>query len=158
MSIIETVYTDIKPEDNKSFNNFIKKVNFGGESECWTWNGAINILHKRPMFWFKNKWNTAARASLYFKQGYLTDNLHVCHDPVTCNNKLCVNPFHLREDTPSANTKDLVLTGNHNNKRKTHCPRNHEYCENNTYYHGGRRYCKTCARETQATYRRKKDK
>jgi hypothetical protein len=149
------VYNDIKDEDNKSFNNFIKKVNFGGESECWTWNGAINMLHNRPMFWFKNKWNTAARASLYFKQGYLTDNLHVCHNPITCNNKLCVNPFHLREDTPSANTKDLVLTGNHNNKRKTHCPKNHEYSETNTYYHRGRRFCIACRNAYQKEKRKK---
>jgi hypothetical protein len=158
MSIMEHVYNNIKPEDVKSFNNFKKKVVFAGESECWTWNAAINKLHNRPMFWFNSSWNTAARASLYFKQGYLTKGLQVCHDPIACDNKLCVNPFHLREDTPSANTRDLVTTGNHNNKRKTHCPKNHEYCENNTYYHNGRRYCKTCARETQAPYRRKKDK
>ena len=144
MSIIESVYINIKPEDVKRFNNFKKKVNFAGESECWTWNGAINILHNRPMFWFKDKWTPAARASLYFKQGYLTDNLHVCHDPIICDNRRCVNPLHLREDTPSANTRDLLITGNHNNKRKTHCPRNHEYSENNTYYHGGRRFCIAC--------------
>jgi hypothetical protein len=149
------VYINVKPEDNKSFNNFIKKVNFGGESECWTWNGAINVLHRRPMFWFNNIWGPAARASLYFKQGYLTDNLQVCHDPITCNNRACVNPLHLREDTASANTKDLLLTGNHNNKRKTHCPQNHEYSEINTYYHGGRRFCIACRNAYQKERRKK---
>lgn len=147
MSIIETIYTDIKPEDIKSFNNFKEKLVLGGESECWTWNASINKVTKRPMFWFNNTWTPAARASLYFKQGYLTKGLHVCHNPITCDNALCVNPFHLREDTPSANTRDLLTTGKHNNKRKTHCPRNHEYSEDNIYYNQGRRHCRTCRRE-----------
>ena len=149
------VYT-FKPEDAKPFKHFIAKVDICGESECWTWKGSINKLHNRPMFWFKDTWTTAARASLYFKQGYLTDGLHVCHDPVICNNTLCVNPFHLREDTASANTRDLLITGNHNNKRKTQCPRNHDYCEQNTYYNGGKRYCKQCLAINQANFRNRK--
>jgi hypothetical protein len=149
MSILDSVYINVKPEDNKSFNNFKEKIVFGGESECWTWNASINKVHKRPMFWFNGSWNAAARASLYFKQGYLTKGLQVCHDPVICDNTLCVNPLHLREDTPSANVKDLVITGKHNNKRKTHCPRNHEYSGNNIYYYRGRRFCKACNREKQ---------
>ena len=154
MSIIDSVYNDIKPEDVKSFNNFKEKVVLAGESECWTWNAAINKLHNRPMFWFNGSWNTAARASLYFKQGYLTKGLQVCHDPVTCDNTLCVNPFHLREDTPSANTRDLLTTGKHNNKRKTHCPQNHAYSEDNIYYNSGRRFCLTC----KADYYKKRGK
>jgi hypothetical protein len=149
MSILESVYTDIKPEDNKSFNNFKEKVVLGGESECWTWNASINKVTKRPMFWFHNSWNAAARASLYFKQGYLTKGLQVCHDPIACNNTLCVNPLHLREDTPSNNVRDLLITGNHNNKRKTHCPRNHAYSEDNIYYNSGRRHCMACRRGKQ---------
>ena len=155
MSDMESVYT-YKPEDAKPFKHFKAKVNICGESECWTWKGSINKLHKRPMFWFKDTWTPAARASLYFKQGYLTDGLHVCHDPVICNNTLCVNPFHLREDTPSANTLDLVISGNHNNKRKTFCPRNHEYSSENTYYNKGKRYCKQCSAIHQANFRNRK--
>jgi len=147
MSIIDSVYINIKPEDIKSFNNFKEKLVLAGESECWTWNASINKVTMRPMFWFKNTWNTAARASLYFKQGYLTKGLHVCHNPITCDNTFCVNPFHLREDTPSANTRDLLTTGKHNNKRKTHCKRNHEFSEINTYYSQGRRHCRTCRAE-----------
>ena len=153
MSILESVYINVKPEDVKSFNNFKEKLVLGGESECWTWNAAINKLHKRPMFWFNNTWGPAARASLYFKQGYLTKGLHVCHDPIACDNTLCVNPLHLREDTPSANSRDLLTTGKHNNKRKTHCKKNHEFTEDNIYYNSGRRHCKIC----RAEYHKKKD-
>jgi len=144
MSIIDNIYDNVKPEDIKLYNNFKEKIVFAGESDCWTWNAHINKVHQRPMFWFNSSWTSAARASLYLKQGYLTKGLHVCHDPITCDNTLCVNPLHLREDTPSANTKDLVITGKHNNKRKTHCPKNHEYSLDNTYYNSGRRYCKQC--------------
>ena len=153
MSILDSVYINVKPEDNKLYNNFKEKIVFGGESECWTWSAAINKVTKRPMFWFNNTWTPAARASLYFKQGYLTKGLQVCHDPIACDNTLCVNPFHLREDTPSANTRDLLTTGKHNNKRKTHCKRNHEFSEINTYYNSGRRHCRTC----RAEYDKKKD-
>lgn len=145
-----------KPEEEQVYNNFIEKLNVGGESECWTWKAAINVVSKRPMFWFQGKWGPAARAVMYFKQGYLTEGLHVCHDPIVCDNKWCVNPFHLREDTPSANTKDLVITGNHNNKRKKYCPKNHEYDEVNTYYSGGRRYCRECKRQDTRKRRAKK--
>jgi len=144
----------VQTEDEKLFNNFISKVDIKDDNSCWTWKGSLNSAHKRPMFWFKEKWTTASRACMYFKQGFLTEGLQVCHDPVICNNSSCVNPFHLREDTPSANTKDLLITGNHNNKRKTHCPKNHEYSEDNTYYYNGKRYCKECKRD----YKRKKDK
>jgi len=148
---------NIKPEDEKMFNNFIKKVDIKDKDECWLWNAAINPLHKYGMFWFRDKWTLASRVSMYFKQGYVTEGMHVCHDPIVCKHKHCVNPFHLREDTPSANIKDLVVAGNHNNKRKTHCPKKHEYSEDNTYYHNNKRFCKTCLKEYQANYRRKKE-
>lgn len=133
--------------DEKMFDNLIKKLKPAGKDECWYWSAAINPRHKRPMFWFKSEWLAAARAVMYFKQGYLTPGMHVCHDPVKCNNKACVNPFHLREDTPSANTYDLVTSGNHNMKRKTHCPKGHEYTEDNIYKYNNKRHCRTCIKE-----------
>jgi hypothetical protein len=50
--------------------------------------------------------------------------------------------------THAENMADLVAHG-HPNAGKTHCPRNHEYTEENTYVHNGRRNCRTCQRERQ---------
>jgi hypothetical protein len=35
----------------------------------------------------------------------------------------------------------------HPNKRKTHCPKGHPYDAENTAYHRGSRYCRTCHRK-----------
>ena len=143
---LDEIFT-VKPEDQKVYKNFVEKLEPTDMEQCWGWNASKNSRDKRPMFWFQDSWTRAARAVMYFKQGFLTKGMHVCHDPVKCNNKTCVNPFHLREDTPSANIKDLIITGNHNNKRKTHCPKNHEYDEENTYYYNSRRHCRQCKRD-----------
>jgi hypothetical protein len=143
---LDEIFT-VKPEDQKVYKNFVEKLEPTDMEQCWSWSAAKNSRDKRPMFWFQGKWTRAARTVMYFKQGYLTPGLQVCHDPVKCDNKTCVNPFHLREDTPSANIKDLIITGNHNNKRKTHCPKNHEYDEENTYYYNSRRHCRQCKRD-----------
>jgi hypothetical protein len=69
-----------------------------------------------------------------------------CHndgDPL--NNRL----DNLRWDTPSNNERDKWVHGTHHQRRKTHCPRGHEYTPENTYEaRGGRaRRCKQCARD-----------
>lgn len=50
----------------------------------------------------------------------------------------------------SENQKDAVRHGTHPMSRKTHCPRGHEYTEENTYHRrDGKtgRNCRACARE-----------
>lgn len=64
-------------------------------------------------------------------------------DDVPTNNH--VN--NLRWGTREQNALDMINNGNHNMKRKTHCPQGHEYNENNTQHKpDGRRACRTCAR------------
>jgi hypothetical protein len=154
---LDEIFT-VKPGEEKVYKNLIEKLDPTTKEQCWGWLASKNSIDKRPMFWLHGSWNRAARAVMYFKQGFLTPGLHVCHDPIICNNSSCVNPFHLREDTPSANTRDLLITGNHNNKRKTHCPKKHEYSEENIYYYKGKRFCRTCKKEYHLNYKRKKDK
>lgn len=75
-----------------------------------------------------------------------------CHnDGIRTHNRLS----NLRWDTPSANTKDTVRHGKHNNAIKTHCPKGHEYTPENTLINGGSRVCRTCKLEGMREYHQK---
>lgn len=57
---------------------------------------------------------------------------------------------NLTYGTGSQNILDAVRHGTHPEARKTHCPRGHEYNEENTYRMPSRpsyRYCRTCNRD-----------
>ncbi|MEW2010324.1 HNH endonuclease [Microbacterium sp. NPDC078814] len=70
----------------------------------------------------------------------------------TCRNRACVNPDHLEAVTNAVN----VLRGEGRtavNKRKTHCPRGHEYSAANTYWWNGWRRCRACMKSRVGTRR-----
>lgn len=74
-------------------------------------------------------------------EGFQLD--HLCKTP------RCYNPKHLEAVTPRENTRrsDAGKKSGELQKAKTHCPRGHEYSEDNTRLYAGRRHCRTCARE-----------
>lgn len=69
-----------------------------------------------------------------------------------CRNRCCVNPDHLEPVTQREN----VLRGQGvaaKNAAKTHCPRGHEYDDENTGFTGeGHRYCRACNKARCAAY------
>ena len=69
-----------------------------------------------------------------------------------CNQPCCVNPQHLKAVTHKENT----LRGSSpssKNAVKTHCPKDHEYTEENTFrYKDGRRECRKCIKERNDKY------
>lgn len=67
-----------------------------------------------------------------------------CHyDDDKSNNQV----DNLRWGTRSDNAHDRIRNGLHNMARKTHCPNNHPYDEENTCVSRGRRECRTCIRD-----------
>jgi len=64
---------------------------------------------------------------------------HLDGDPANCALE------NLRYGTRSENRRDSVVHGTHYQSKKTHCPYNHEYTEENTRINKkGARYCVTC--------------
>ena len=83
---------------------------------CWLWTGPLHktgyacIYHKRKFYYVHRlvkEWSLNRSISA---------GLECCH---SCNNKSCVNPDHIREDTRSSNIIDNVVSGNHNTVKLT---------------------------------------
>lgn len=128
-----------------------KNVEIG--PSCWNWKGYIQ----------KGYGHLSIRGRSYrvhrfiyellcgpIPKGLILDHL--------CRNRSCVNPDHLRIVT----NKENVLAGigpTAINKRKTHCPKGHEYSAENTHITPvGFRKCRICViarakREWQRTKR-----
>lgn len=94
--------------------------------------------------------------------GYVVD--HLCHNwdlscegGVNCLHRRCTNPRHLLAVTQKQNINSAMKPYRpnyiHPNSRKTHCPKNHEFTEENTVYRkantpsGVARRCRECLKE-----------
>lgn len=64
-----------------------------------------------------------------------------------CRNRGCCNPDHLRVVTKRVNNIENSVSPFAANCAKTHCCRGHEFTEQNTGVHHGRRRCKACHRD-----------
>lgn len=83
----------------------------------------------------------------------------VCHRD---GNRLDNRRDNLRWDTQANNNRDMLLHGTHHNRNKTHCPKGHEFSEENTYWNKGkdgrrtRRQCRECGRAAMRRYQARK--
>lgn len=114
---------------------------------CWVWKGGQGGGRKGGYGIFTRipgeKHESAHRIAYELLVGPIPEGLHLDH---LCKTPLCVNPDHLEPVTPAENNRRSdSLTAK--NLRKTHCPRGHEYTEENTYRDKrGHRQCLTCRR------------
>jgi hypothetical protein len=76
-----------------------------------------------------------------------------------CRQRSCVNPAHLRAVTNRENVVEAPgsLSPSAANALKTHCQQGHEFTEENTKRtKAGHRVCRTCEREYQKAYQRRR--
>ena len=113
---------------------------------CWIWRGpkgnnGYGLWQRGPGF----KPRAVHRVVYeHYKRRPIGEGLQLDH---LCRVRSCCNPDHFEEVTPSENT----LRQDHAGRRKTHCPKGHEYTEENTRISkAGKRVCRQCDRDRKA--------
>jgi hypothetical protein len=120
--------------------------------ECWCFVGAQTDGYGQIVY-LKHVVYTH-RLSAHIHLGFnLSSPLPICHKPGVCPFRNCWNPAHIYVGTAQRNVWDNVIL----HKRKTHCPRGHEYNSKNTAVYRGFQRCRICdRRRSLARYHRTK--
>ena len=120
------VYTE------KVLNRFFSFINIPEDkSKCWEFYKGKNKGGYGVFYLGKNKPIYAHRYAYSLFNENIDDGLVVMH---SCDNRSCVNPFHLSQGTYKDNLIDMSLKGRNFQSKKTHCKHGHEYTEDNTEY------------------------
>ncbi len=145
------------PKARPAAERLWSRVQKGLDSECWMWPGSVdNRTGYGQIAIIKNgkKGVTRVHRLAYEAQYGLIpagcDIDHTCHTEdcgktgTECMHRRCVNPAHLEAVTHRHNMVRDKSTIVGRNAAKTHCPKGHEYNEQNTYYYASGRICKIC--------------
>lgn len=123
---------------------------------CWDWIASVDRIGYGS-FGFKGKTEKAHRVSFLLCKGDIPNGSCVLHK---CDNRKCVNPEHLYLGDMKRNMKDKMERRRHHFQKVTHCPKGHPYSGDNLYLRqaksGTSRSCKTCHREHQKEYMKRK--
>lgn len=103
----------IEPKENyiisqSDIKRFFKKINIV-HTGCWEWQASI--CQGYGHFGLNYKIIKAHRFSYMIFIGELEPDLDVMH---SCDNRRCVNPFHLSKGTNADNMRDMVIKGRSN--------------------------------------------
>ena len=127
------------------------------EQGCLVWKGALEDGYGRTKY--KGKRRPVHRILWEEVHGPVVEGYELDHK---CRNRACSNINHLRVVTCQQNLLASPITWASINAAKTHCPKGHEYTEDNIYkkvYTSSgkyKRHCKQCKAEYQLRYREAK--
>lgn len=113
-------------------------------SGCWLWIGALQNGYGSIKKEGRNY--PAHRLSYEMNKGAIPGGLVIDH---LCRVPSCVNPDHLEPVTIGEN----ISRGDNHHRRKTHCPKGHEYTPENTKIYGPSRFCRACNLERSREWR-----
>lgn len=143
---------------------FWAKVEVRGGDDCWPW---IGVVKKSGYAQIKvgRQMKSAHRVAWEITNGPIPEGMvldHICHGGNcpggrVCPHRSCCNPGHLRPTSSSDNTLRSPQTLPARHAARTHCPQGHPYDDLNTRLYQGRRYCRECLRQRNASgvYRKK---
>lgn len=112
-------------------------------TRCWVWLGHKTAAGYGCFIYREGRRLMAHRAAYEEWVGPVPEGKEIDH---LCRNTSCCNPLHLE----AVDRRTNLLRGNGwagRNARKTHCPRGHEYTDENTSVRNGQRHCRACHRE-----------
>jgi len=118
------------------------------DTPCKIWTGNLSS-EGYPVVQRSGKQFLLTRLILEEKQGYpIEPGYECCHH---CDTPACYEAEHLWQGTRAQNIRDAANKGRLNtwgdtNRKKTHCPRGHEYTKENTGIDRASRYCRECKR------------
>ena len=100
--------------DEDTLERFMKYVKV--EEKCWIWSGGK--IRGYGAFKFQNKTWKASRLIYTHCFGDIEEGLEICHAPLICHNRACVNPDHLSAETRAINQSHRNLDGTDNRGEK----------------------------------------
>lgn len=136
-------------------------------NQCFGWSGYLTVKGYAALTLTGRNKEGAHRVAYREEVGDIPDGYtidHICHNwdlrcpgGTACQHRLCTNPRHLQLATNEQNNHAAGKSRRpgyaHPNARKTHCPKGHEYTDENTAWtranspSGVARRCRMCLKE-----------